>query len=308
MFSPAISSSGMPSRCLTSARSELPCAATSTVSPGARGRARSRRTSTAACGRPRPSGTPCAAGASRRKVGVARVVDLRARSSSASGGGGTSYERRQSMNCSSPNSLARLRLVLALERAVVPLVEPPRAAHRDPRPVRRVERDLGGADRALEHRRVHDVGQHAVLARAARRRGRASASPFSVRSTSTQPVKSFWSFHVLSPWRSRTSRCALTPLSRRPATYVADGPARRAPPARRRAARRARGRASRRRSRARARGRTRSTRDRRRARRRSRAELRLTRAAALDRDPHQVADAVWSSVSNGSWARMRSSR
>src|SRR5215218_9885177 len=34
---------------------------------------------------------------------------------------------------------------------------------------------------------------------------RASASPLAVRSTSTQPVKRFFAFHSLSPWRSRTS-------------------------------------------------------------------------------------------------------
>src|SRR5688572_14914679 len=33
----------------------------------------------------------------------------------------------------------------------------------------------------------------------------ASATPFGVRSTSVQPVKRFSRFHVLSPWRSRTS-------------------------------------------------------------------------------------------------------
>ena len=41
--------------------------------------------------------------------------------------------------------LEGLLLVLALQRAVVPLVEPPGAAHRDPVPVGRVEREVGGA-------------------------------------------------------------------------------------------------------------------------------------------------------------------
>ncbi len=59
--------------------------------------------------------------------------------------------------------LERLLLVLALERAVVPLVEPPRAAHRDPRPAGRFQRELGRPDRAPQHRGVHDVRQHPVL-------------------------------------------------------------------------------------------------------------------------------------------------
>jgi hypothetical protein len=57
----------------------------------------------------------------------------------------------------------RLRLVLALQRPVVPLVEPPRAPHRDPQPVGGVERQLGGADGPALQRRVDDARQHAVL-------------------------------------------------------------------------------------------------------------------------------------------------
>ena len=67
------------------------------------------------------------------------------------------------MNCSSPNSARTCGLVLALQRAVVTLVEPPGAADRDPVPVGGVERDLRGADRAAQQRGVHDVGQQAVL-------------------------------------------------------------------------------------------------------------------------------------------------
>ena len=83
--------------------------------------------------------------------------------SSSSGGGGTSNERRQSMNCSSPYCLERLLLVLALERAVVALVEPPRPAHRDPVPVGRVEGEVRGVDRAPLHGGVHDVGEQPGL-------------------------------------------------------------------------------------------------------------------------------------------------
>jgi hypothetical protein len=57
-----------------------------------------------------------------------------------------------------------LLLVLGLERAVVPLVEPPAAPHRDPQPVGGAERQLGGADRAPQHRRVYHVRQQVLVA------------------------------------------------------------------------------------------------------------------------------------------------
>ena len=109
------------------------------------------------------------------------------------------------MNCSSPYSARVGGLVLALQRAVVPLVEPPRPAHRDPVPVGRAPapaRRCGSPGAAREV--CSDVGQQAVLGAAARRRGAASAAPFSDRSTSTQPVNRFLAFHSLSPWRSST--------------------------------------------------------------------------------------------------------
>ena len=100
--------------------------------------------------------------------------------------------------------LERLLLVLALQRAVVALVEPPGALHRDPVPVRGVEREVrrcgwpGAAARCARRRAARPTRA------AAGRRGRPRASPFSVRSTSTQPVNRFLAFHSLSPWRSRT--------------------------------------------------------------------------------------------------------
>ena len=98
----------------------------------------------------------------------------------------------------------RLLLVLALEGAVVPLVEPPGAAHRDPVPVGRVEGEVGRGDGpALAARCARRRAAARPRGSAARRRT-ASARPFSVRSTSTQPVKRFLAFHSLSPWRSRT--------------------------------------------------------------------------------------------------------
>ncbi len=55
--------------------------------------------------------------------------------------------------------LHRLLLVLALQVAVVALVEPPVAPHRDPVAVGGVEREVGRRDRAAQHRGVHDVGE-----------------------------------------------------------------------------------------------------------------------------------------------------
>ena len=96
-------------------------------------------------------------------AGVARVVELRVRVV-------LGERRRRRVVGAAPQHellLAELGeglgLVLALQRAVVPLVEPPRAAHRDPHPIGRVERQLGGADRPPLQRRVHDVGEQAVL-------------------------------------------------------------------------------------------------------------------------------------------------
>ena len=59
--------------------------------------------------------------------------------------------------------LQRLLLVLALEGAVVALVEAPGAAHRDPVPVGGVEGQRGRGDRSPLQRGVHDVGQQAGL-------------------------------------------------------------------------------------------------------------------------------------------------
>ena len=55
--------------------------------------------------------------------------------------------------------LERLRLVLALQRAVVALVEAPGAGDRDPQPVGGVERDVRGLDRPAEQRGVQHVGE-----------------------------------------------------------------------------------------------------------------------------------------------------
>jgi hypothetical protein len=67
------------------------------------------------------------------------------------------------MNCSSPYSARGRRLVLALQRAVVPLVEPPGALHRDPAAVSRRQRDLRGVDRPGQQGGVQHLGQQPGL-------------------------------------------------------------------------------------------------------------------------------------------------
>ena len=59
--------------------------------------------------------------------------------------------------------LERLLLVLALQGAVVPLVEAPVAADGDPVAVGHVEGERGGRDRAAQERGVDDVGQQTGL-------------------------------------------------------------------------------------------------------------------------------------------------
>src|SRR5690606_5397321 len=59
--------------------------------------------------------------------------------------------------------VADLRLVLALQLAVVALVEPPVTDHRDPVPVGRVQRDVGRGDGAAQQRGEDNVRQDAVL-------------------------------------------------------------------------------------------------------------------------------------------------
>ena len=96
-----MSSSLMPSRCLTTARRLLPCAATSTVSGAQVG---------GDVGVPvgqHPLDDVLEALGARQvgaEVGVPRVAGLGELVVVGDGGGGTSKDRRQSMNCSSPNS------------------------------------------------------------------------------------------------------------------------------------------------------------------------------------------------------------
>ena len=59
--------------------------------------------------------------------------------------------------------LKGLLLVLALQRAVVALVQAPRTLHRDPVAVGGVQGQVGGGDGPTLHRGVHDVGEQAGL-------------------------------------------------------------------------------------------------------------------------------------------------
>src|SRR5690625_5190414 len=59
--------------------------------------------------------------------------------------------------------LERLLLVLALERTVVTLVEPPRPSDRNPQSVGEIQGDLGGAYRSPHNAGVHDIGQIITL-------------------------------------------------------------------------------------------------------------------------------------------------
>ena len=101
--------------------------------------------------------------------------------------------------------LEGLLLVLALQRAVVPLVEPPRAPHRDPVPVGRVE---GEVSRCVMARRSTDVcttsGSSPRSASSSPPRLGLGAALVATAPTSTQPVNRFLAFQSLSPCRSRT--------------------------------------------------------------------------------------------------------
>ena len=159
-----------PSRCLTSARSELPWATTSTVRPAARSlmiasyqygsirRTTSLRHSVRGLQLVRQQRVP-GIGQLRQRV----IVGER---------------RRRDVVGPAPEHellvavlLPRLRLVLALQGAVVPLVQPPRPPDRQPQQVRGVQRDVGGLDGPGQHRGVHDIRPQA------RRRGAASRRP-----------------------------------------------------------------------------------------------------------------------------------
>ena len=163
--SPAMSSSLMPSRCLTSARSELPCAATERGAARLRGPGRcasyqygSIRSSTSF----RHSVRRDDVGS---EIGVALVDPARL---------AVLDRRRRGVVRAAPEHellvavlLFGRSLVEPLQRPVVPLVQPPGAPHRNPLPPALLER---------QRRRVDRPGQQAgVQQRRAARPFRASA-------------------------------------------------------------------------------------------------------------------------------------
>ena len=194
----------MPSRCITSARSELPWAVTSTSSP-----ARSWGTITSYQYGQHAGHHVGQALRRRQHVGgeqaVAGVVDRVL--------GAVEPDRRRGHVVAAAPDLGLLGTVLlggrllveALQGAVVPLVEPPVPLHREPHLTQRLQREVG---------RDHRPRQQATCGRrrsAAPRRASwrpaalASMMPVSFRGTSCQPVNRLSSFHVLRPWRRRTS-------------------------------------------------------------------------------------------------------
>ena len=146
--------------------------------PAAAGRARSRRTSTGSI-RSTTSLRHSVRGTS--SVGqrrVARVVDLAELVV-------VGDRRRRHVVGAAPEHelllavlLERLLLVLALQRAVVPLVEPPRAPDRDPVPVDGVEARAAAVRIARRSTEVCSTsGSRPALGRAARRRARPRPRP-----------------------------------------------------------------------------------------------------------------------------------
>ncbi len=156
-----MSSSLMPSRCLTRARRLLPCAAIRTVWPAAM----SGTTDALPVGQEALDDVLEALGARHllAQVGVARVARLRPLV--------VVLDRRWRYVEAAPPGhelllavlLEGLLLVLALQSAVVPLVEPPRAPDRDPVTLGHVEGEVGRGDGAPQQRGVHDVGEQVVL-------------------------------------------------------------------------------------------------------------------------------------------------
>ena len=178
MLSETTASSDSPSRCLISARSELPCAATSTVRAGAQVRhdrvvpVRQHPDDDVGQALGARDGVEQVARSAGRRPGCTVVVGQRRRRHVV----GPAPEHELLLAELGPD----LRLVLALQRAVVALVEPPdrRTGIQCRSAASRAM--FGGADRPAQHRGVHDVGQQAVLARSSSPPRAASASPLSV--------------------------------------------------------------------------------------------------------------------------------
>ena len=160
MLSATTASSVMPSKCLTRARREFPCAATRVTRPFSR-----IRHDAVVPVRQRPDHDILQAFGLRQDVGREVAVTLVEAALLAG------LERRRRVGVG-PAPLheqlfavlaLRLLLVHPLQPAVVPLVEPPGPLHRQPGPAARLQRQRRRADRTGQQGRVADVGEHPLL-------------------------------------------------------------------------------------------------------------------------------------------------
>ena len=148
----AMPSSLMSSSILTTARSELPCAATSTVLPASQ--VVEDRAVQVGLHPGDDVGQALGLGGAVAEIGIPGVVGLGELV-------GVADRRRRGVVRAAPEHelllavlLQGLLLVLALQVAVVPLVEPPGPADRDPVPVGRIEREVGRGDGPTQQRGV----------------------------------------------------------------------------------------------------------------------------------------------------------
>mmetsp|Transcript_98127 Transcript_98127/g.194300 ORF Transcript_98127/g.194300 Transcript_98127/m.194300 type:complete len:263 (-) Transcript_98127:51-839(-) len=209
MLSLMILSSGTSSKYLTSARNELPCAAIRTFLPFL---------SSGAMALLQKGNTRRIVSCSDSAVGICHLgTDAYFASSlgwyglsSAIGGGGTSKDRRHCVTCSSPNFSVvsalfmpcRSPYILSFNRQVLVTGIQSRSISSNARP------------KVLIARFCSDVKASSTVMLASRMSLpalAASAAPFSVTSTSTQPVNRFSRFHCDSPCLNNTSVC--TPFS-----------------------------------------------------------------------------------------------
>jgi hypothetical protein len=195
ILSSATRSPDMPSRCLTSARSVLPCETTSTHAPVHRSATiesyqyGSRHSHILQRFSPRPG--------LRRDDCVAGIGELGVP-------GAISELRRCGVVRPAPRHvlpLAELRhhlgLVPALQRAVAIGVQPPGPPYRDPVPVTFGQGEVGGADGPALNRCVHQARLQPVSSQQSPSLYRFPLSPASVSGTFIHPVNRFLAFQSL---------------------------------------------------------------------------------------------------------------